>query len=415
MKNRTVCVGVIIFLILALLSIPLEAQEPFAKITLKGCKTFHAGAPVSIPLEGLTDVDFGSVRFEEIRDSESHPVRFQIERGVPLRLWWMLPEDIRDEMTYVLREGYQETSPFVTLHIDEVSLEISAGESGVLRYNYGIVQPPESENPLYARSGFIHPLWTPDGKVLTRIHPSDHIHHLGFWNPWTKTEFEGRSVDFWNLAEGKGTVRFVEFREIKSGPIFASFEAIHEHVDLKAPEGEKVVLNEVWEVRVWNGCGQNRKLWMWDFVTTQRCATDQPLTLLKYRYGGFGFRGTPDWTDRNSDYLTSDGKTRVNGNGTRARWCQAYGKTDEGSAGIVFLSHPKNHEHPEPMRIWPEGDVFFGFCPVVYNDWILEPGHDYVRKYRVIAYDGTMAADEIEKYWQAFANPLEIQIEWLDE
>src|SRR5690606_42107088 len=43
----------------------------------------------------------------------------------------------------------------------------------------------------YGRSGFIHPLWSPKGQVLTRVQPEDHYHHYGIWNPWTQLNYEG--------------------------------------------------------------------------------------------------------------------------------------------------------------------------------------------------------------------------------
>jgi len=47
----------------------------------------------------------------------------------------------------------------------------------------------------------------------------------------------------------------------------------------------------------------------------QRCATDLPLLLNAYRYGGLAF-AHGQWHNQNSDYLTSEGKTRANGDGT---------------------------------------------------------------------------------------------------
>lgn len=410
----------LIFALTLLLYLPtyIHSEEPLAKIVVRAGKPFQVAIPISVTLENSPEsLAVSSLCLEEIRDSQSIPIPSQLEDGDSPRLWWIVTGEPSAgiERIYTLKRGRQKSAPLVELRMDGKGLEFSMGESRVLRYNYAPIPPPESESPLYTRSGFIHPIWTPEGKVLSRIHPSDHIHHMGFWNPWTKTEFEGRKVDFWNLKDGQGTVRFVRFATLESGPVFASLEAIQEYIDFTTPEGEGVVLNEVWAVRVWNLGEGDRRVWMWDFTTIQRCATDKPLTILKYRYGGFGFRGTSDWDKNNSDFLTSEGKTRVDGNGTRGRWCNIYGQLDEGSAGMVFLSHPENHEHPEPMRIWPEGDVFFGFCPVVYAEWKLVPGNEYDRQYRMIVYDGTMATDEIEQYWEAFAHPPEVEIEWSDK
>ena len=406
-----------IMLLVLFLCLPLlhYAEEPIATIRVLDCDRLQVKTPIFINLEnGTAFLTSGSLRLEEIRGSMRIPVPLQWEKGNLSRFWWILTDEILkgSERIFELKKGKQISMPFVEFCMDGEGLEFSFEGAKALRYNYALIPPPESENPLFTRSGFIHPIWTPDGKVLTRIHPSDHIHHLGFWLPWTKTEFEGRNVDFWNLGSGQGTVRFVRFTSLNSGPVFACFEAIHEHIDLSAPEGEKVVLNEKWHVRLWKLTDSDETLWMWDFTTRQSCATDAPLTLLKYRYGGFGFRGTSDWNEDNSDYLTSEGKNRKDGNGTRARWCQTYGQTDKGPAGAVFLSHPQNHEHPEPMRIWPSGDVFFGFCPVVYADWKLFPGNMYVRRYRVLVYDGNLTADDVEKYWRAFTDPPRIEVEW---
>jgi hypothetical protein len=137
------------------------------------------------------------------------------------------------------------------------------------------------------------------------------------------------------------------------------------------------------------------------------------LKILQYRYGGFGFRGTADWNEENSDYLTSEGKTRKDGNGTRARWCNIFGKTDQGESGILFISHPDNHVYPEPVRIWPQGEVFFGFCPVVYADWEMKPGENYVRKYRLIVYDGTMSKDEAELFCSNFITASKVSVNWI--
>ena len=91
----------------------------------------------------------------------------------------------------------------------------------------------------------------------------------------------------------------------------------------------------------------------------------------------------------------------------------AYGSTDKGPAGVLILSHTDNYMHPEPMRIWPQGDIFFGFCPVVYEDWTLETGHHYLRRYRLIVYDGTMTSETAEQFWQSYVNPPKVEVQWI--
>jgi hypothetical protein len=386
-----------------------------AKFTLHSENFLPANTPISVQLK---NIPISTLRLEKIEDSNRYPIasqiESQIESGNSSRLWWVLITAMKagETRSYELLIENEVQAPLVCINMDDQTLELNQNKRKALRYQHALMPPPKNENILYTRSGFIHPIWTPDGKVLTRIHPSDHIHHMGFWHPWTKTEFEGHPVDFWNLNAGQGTVRFVKFNSTQTGTVFGSFEVFQEHVDLSAQQGEKVVLNEKWLVRLWTQLHPEESYWMWDFSTTQSCATQSPLKLFKYRYGGFGFRGTSDWNEKNSDYLTSEGKTRKDGNGTRARWCNAYGTTDKGPAGVLILSHISNYEHPEPMRIWPQGDVFFGFCPVVNKDWTLEPGQDYLRRYRLIVYDGTMTSEKAEQFWRSYVNPPQVDVQW---
>jgi hypothetical protein len=378
-----------------------SGQNPVAKISVKFGKNQIQTGPVFISLERLSDnLPLPPLRLEKITDRKNIPLPIQIETGTPPVLWWLISNDQNEanEQLFELWIGNQIQSNHVKLQMDGTGLVISDGKTKALRYNYGLIPPPDSSNIFFSRSGFIHPIWTPQGKVLTRIHPSDHIHHLGFWNPWTKTEFEGREVDFWNIGDGQGTVRFVRFESLQSGPVYASFKALQEHVDLTAPGGEKVALNEIWDIKVWNTVPINNKFLIWDFTSIQKCASTSSLLIKKYRYGGFGFRGTSDWDINNSNFLTSEGKTRENGNGTRSRWCNVFGQTDEGHAGILFLSHPQNYEHPEPVRIWPQGDIFFGFCPVVYSDLEIKSGQTYQQQYRILTYDNKMSMEEAEKF-----------------
>ena len=128
---------------------------------------------------------------------------------------------------------------------------------------------------LFSSSGFIHPLQSPAGEVLSRIQAPDHWHHYGIWNPWTHTEFEGDTIDFWNIGSGQGRVRSAALIERTSGNVFGDFRALHEHIAGNRTRGEKVALKEQWEVRVWNtdpGRG-----WVIDFASTLSPATDSPL------------------------------------------------------------------------------------------------------------------------------------------
>lgn len=385
-----------------------------ARVTVDAGGVERIDTPVWISLEALgMTAETQNVGLVEItaEGRQRIPAQVDPQNG---RLCWILagrtPAGAKRTFEVVAGRGRGRGRGGVRIVQDDKVLDVQVGQTKVLRMNHAVVPPPPGKSPLFNRGGFIHPLWSPRGVVLTNIHPADHIHHMGLWMPWTHTVFEGRNVDFWNIGDGKGTVRFVKFSGMTEGPVFGGFRSIQEHVDLKAPGGEKVALNEEWDVRVWNTGGADKGFWIVDFVSTQQCASSSPLALPAYRYGGFGFRATAEWKQGVADYLTSEGKTRKDGHGTRARWCIAYGTTSQGDNGIVFMSHPSNHEHPEPMRLWPTGDIFFNFCPVQEKDWVMEPGKKYVFNYRMYVYDGKMTAEQAERCWQDFGNPPAVSV-----
>jgi len=171
-------------------------------------------------------------------------------------------------------------------------------------------------------------------------------------------------------------------------------------------------MNEILDVRAWN-VGKN--VWVVDYTTTLNTTLKNGIMLDAYRYGGgIGFRATEKWNKDNCTVLTSDNKTRIDADGSYARWCLVEGESDvnEGRSGILFLSHPANRMHPEPMRVWPldanngRGDMYFEFVPIRHDDWKLEPKKDYTLKYRMIIFDGKIDAKTAEMYWNSFAgNP----------
>ncbi|PYJ93742.1 MAG: hypothetical protein DME23_25805 [Verrucomicrobia bacterium] len=153
---------------------------------------------------------------------------------------------------------------------------------------------PSANSLSFKRGGYLHPVLTPSGKLITDDYPPNHLHHHGIWFPWTKTEFEGRQPDFWNMGEGKGTVEFVALHLTWNGPVHGGFQTRHRFVDLTAPE-PRVALNETWQVTLYNVGRGAARYWMFDLVSTQECATASPLILPKYYYGGLGVRGNWAW------------------------------------------------------------------------------------------------------------------------
>jgi len=408
---------IILFSIL-LICIRVSGQEmEVAKFAVASGNAIRVGTPVSVSLDGVDyNTDKGALRLYELKGKTRNEVACQLEAGNSPRLWW-IPEGETPANTIrkfiLINDSTFVAKNVITTELNAKALIVHQNKQKVMQYNVAEVFPPDTVSAIFRRSAFIHPLWSPSGNVMTRINAPDHMHHFGIWNPWTKTHFEGYRTDFWNLAEGQGTVRFGGFNSLISGSVFGGFKARQEHVDFQGKGGDKVAMNEVLDVRVWNvGSYGDLKVWLWDFTSTLNCASGSPITLEAYRYGGgIGYRATDEWNANNSWVMTSEGKARKDADGTRARWCDVGGQfAAGGTSGILFMSHPSNREYPEPMRVWPEnqnghGDFFFEFCPIRDKSWELKPGNNYVLKYRMLVYDGKIDSKIAERIWNDFSNP----------
>jgi hypothetical protein len=343
-------------------------------------------------------------------DSGETEVPFQLEGNEVF--WKVENQDLDKFLIYEIKDSAPKPS-YSDLKIKKENgqLAIYQNETKLLGYQLDLKEAPEGINPIYGRSGFIHPLNTPSGKRLTRIQPKDHFHHYGIWNPWTHTLYKGDTLDFWNLNKGDGTVKYSKTIHTISGAIFCEYQVLQEHVVLKDGANE-TALNETQTVRIYP---IDDNSYIADFTIQYNCATEYPFTILEYRYGGFGWRTTEEWDNKNSYVLTSEGNNRKESDGSTARWCIVEGKLGDGSGGAVMMSHPANFNHPEPLRIWPEnsngrGDMFANFAPTKTTDWNLMPGKNYTLKYRMLVFDGKMTAEKAESAWQSFAQPIKIEI-----
>lgn len=395
------------------------AAEPLATVTVEAGKHDRLDTPVWAPLDvGLAtwSAEDGAFRqggpwwpaLTERRDGRDVPVPCQVAPGTPPRLWWILGGKTaagESRSFRVSRSGERPRRAADVRRSDE-TLDVTVGGKPVLRYRMAPVEPPAGVDRQYARNAYIAPAWTPSGLVVTDDFPPDHLHQRGIWFSWTKTEFDGRHPDFWNMKDA--AIRFARMGPVAGGPVFASFEPHHEHLDLKAPGGQMVILEERWDVRVWNTGGPEAGYWLWDLVSTQRCAADRPLRLPKYHYGGLGYRGHREWLKQVS-MRTSEGKTRADGNETKARWLDLSGPLDGKRAGVLILIHPTNFRYPQPLRLNSEQPQIC-VAPSQEGDWAIEPGAEYVSRYRFVVHDGDVTDATAARLWADFAEPPAVKV-----
>lgn len=402
--------------ILYLLSMPGFSQKIAVLEVSFSRSTFGLDIPVSVDLTDLPFVSDTLLSLYEVKGSNRIAILFQIEPGDRGRLHWLVSTGTAtgEKHVFELVQAKSKQPAEVTSTFNDGALTIHRGDKNLLQYYFKTVYPPKGVDTAYRRSGFIHPLWSPRGQVLTRIQPPDHYHHYGIWNPWTHVQYEGDTIDFWNINSKQGTVRFANFVSLEDGSVFSEFGVLHEHVVFKKGGGEKVAMNELQQVRVYRP-QEDQDFFIVDFYIQLNCADDSPVKLLEYRYAGLGWRTTEKWTNKNSEVLTSEGKTRKEADGSKARWCIVQGSIDDDYAGVVMMSYPANYNYPEPLRIWPEsqynrGDMFANFCPTKDMDWQLNPRQNYFLKYRFLVFNGRINNEKAESAWYYFANPPKVVV-----
>lgn len=363
---------------------------------------------VELPAE-LSDVE----HLELLAEESPSPLPVQRLPAKPARAMFVLRESLPagESRSYRLRASppgpIDSTSePAVRCQRTEVGLRIDLRGNPALQYNTTVIEPPAGIDRVYRRSGHIHPVWTPGGRIVTEEFPEDHPHQHGIFNAWVNTTFQGRAVDFWNQAGETGRVEHVALESSSDGNVFAQFRAQLRHSDLTDPDGPHPVLDEQMLVRTFNV----PRGYLFDVESRQTCVANSPLIINEYHYGGMAWRGAAGWLGQpEHDFLTSDGKTRADGNHTRPVWVAAHGLVDGEPCAIVVFGHPENFRHPQPVRLHPS-KPYFVFTPPVLGEFSIEPGAEYVARYRYLVHDGPVNPEWYDRIWQDIADPPMVRV-----
>ena len=277
----------------------------------------------------------------------------------------------------------------------------------VLQYIKKSQPVPEGLPQYFSRSGYIHPVYTPTGQELTGDYPADHAHQHALYFAWVKGTFDGKNVDFWNQAKDLGKIEFREVLNLSHDKQSVSFSVKHAFM-VKDGENWVDAIHEVWTVTVHLTPADH---FLFDIVSVQQCASDKPLSLAEYHYGGMAIRGNYQWLKEQGDqsvkpgdiqYLTSDGKDRLEGNHTRPNWVAFSGKVDGQEMSAAVFCSPKNFRAPQHVRIHPN-KPYFCFAPMVEGSFEIAPGKEYVSRYRYLVTSTATDVNMIEKHWHEYA------------
>ncbi len=337
-------------------------------------------------------------------------VPVQLDRhGDQARLVWIVRDKLQAGSVRQYSLAPATASPDrdrVTVTDDGKRVTVSAGEKTVFSYNHATVPSPDPKQPYYARSGYIHPLYNPSGHIVTDDFNPDHAHQHGIMMAWRKMTFEGRETNGWDQKAGLGKIEHAEIEAYGGGPVFGFFKVGLHHIDLTVADKPATVLNETWYVRTY----ALDDAFQFDITSTQSCASQEPVSIDTIHYGGMTIRGNAQWHKLgNFDCLTSEGKTKQDGNQSRPHWVDMFGQLAGQTTGTLIMDHKSNFRFPQPVRLHPTMP-YFCFTPASLGAFTIQPETPYVSRYRFYVHDGSLAASIADRLWNQYSNPPQVQI-----
>jgi hypothetical protein len=254
------------------------------------------------------------------------------------------------------------------------------------------------------RGGYLHPLVSPAGRVVTGDGAPGQPEERGVWSAWGSSRLDGRTPDFWHTAEGRGAVEFEDLLDTFSGPVVAGFTARHRAVD-RTVHPPVTAETELWRVTVPALGRVGRPHRVIDLTVRHEVVTRSPLTIAAAALGNLGVRGPAGWSGTTGmAVITSEGRTRSSASRTRARWIAIAGLVGGTNAGLAILDHPDNLRHPQPVFVDPR-HPFVSYAPMQLGAFTLAPLQELPLRYRLVTFDGFPDRAWIERLWQAYAHP----------
>ena len=307
-----------------------------------------------------------------------------------------------------------QTKPW-QLSEDARQISVRHGERLVLAYNKQAPPVPPGIDPIFERSGFLHPVASPLGRVVTAAYPVDHAHQNGIFAAWVKTKYDNQAVDFWNLAKGQGRVAHDRVERTFCGADKAGFvvQLLHQ-----STRGESVVdvLRETWTVT----CRSSDGFHSFDIESEQRALKDLPLLVEEYHYGGMAVRGPVEWivADKTDDktavntdhfqFLNSRGSNRSVGNHQTANWVRMTGQQHGQPVSIALLSHRDNFRAPQAARIHPT-KPYFCFAPCVQGQFEITKENALRASYRFVVTDHIPEPNWLDGQWRAWSKAVDVE------
>ncbi len=334
------------------------------------------------------------------------PVQWELsDAGSELRGVWLMPSGTPGARQFELRESKTAFALAMQAKRDLATGQIDVTDGGepVLRYNYNLVEPgalldrvtPANRIYARARSDYIHPLYGPEGEVLTQDWAVDHPHHRGIYWAWPEVDYGTNRGDLHALqkvfARPTGKVR------LQGGPVFAEVEA----ENLWLWEDSESIVREVAIIRAYRATAQGRVL----DLAFRFVALKDGVTLARRgmaHYGGLNIRmATPASQDI---FVHTDESNAV----PRRAWSDLSGvfAGADAASGLTVLQSRQNPDYPGEWVQYPNLSWCQPTFPATGTRYALRRHQPLVLRYRLLIHaGGRPGEDRASRLWEALQSP----------
>jgi hypothetical protein len=433
MRRSSLCCGILLLVLTA----RVDAKAAVLVVTDTAGASARVAAPVSLEVDmaallGGTAAT-GKLQLVEVTQGAetTFPVPAQFipaaDGATEGTLWWLMPPGGKGERRFRLEACQPPASETVAAAHDpnREAVDVTDGQSPVLRYNHGTVPPPpavvekyekQMDPPQYfARGDYIHPVFGPDGEEVTDDYSLDHPHHRGISWAWPVVSYQGESRDIWAVrvlpSEPGGVwARPVALRQIASGPVLALVDAenVWKWGDTTPIVKERVV------IRAFRHTDRSRFL----DVDIELVALVDDVAIggrPGASYGGFNLRTYPSFDQRKIDMRIDPADAEP-----RRAWYHLTGNFPggKGPAGVVMLEHVTNPDYPNQPNAHG-ADLVPGAYPrwrSVQPAWPgsrkvdLPKGEPLLLRYRLWIHPGLGDEATLTDVWQSYAQPAEADV-----
>jgi len=252
---------------------------------------------------------------------------------------------------------------------------------------------------------FFHPVYSPDGTLLTADSPADHPWHLGLWFCWKYIN----GLNYWEysgdpknaISEGKTETRKISIDTRKNGSA-----EIHMQIAYHPWDSVQACVMQEDRIMIMHKPDKDGS-WSIDFIQELKAIKDISLERTPPQtspngvsWGGYaGLSIRFDQTLNNPVYFSQDLDSMISGN--RTPWVAANLKNKEGNpVQMVIIEDPSSVRYPTPWYCInrPAEKFWYYNAALLYHEGLtLIAGEKFKLRYRILFPASPLTRDQIEK------------------